>query len=295
MLSGMCSRCRLTTPTPADGMWLRGAATVKRVVLPRLPLPRGAEVLFPGLLVGILAAVGLTRSARHRGDARTLAAYVVIAILAAWASLGPVAGLYPVMMKILPGMSMLRAPARIGIVVTFALSVLAGFGFRSLRNGRPWLTPLCVALLVGELWVPWPLQGMPPPERPYQILAGLPRAGVVEFPFPFIRTDFHQHTRAMVRSMVNWQPLLNGYSDFTPADFKALAEPVNGFPNAESFAILRAHGVRYVIVRLSDYRGFRQQMVDRFPPYAKYLHQLTEDQDVRLYEIVAWPDGALTR
>src|SRR5205823_6273246 len=100
---------------------------------------------------------------------------------------------------------------------------------------------------------------------------------------------------AMVRSMVNWQPLLNGYSDFIPLDFKELAVPVNGFPDLRSFEILRAHSVRYVVVRLADYRQFRQQMIDRFPPYEKYLHQVTDDQDVRLYEIIGWPEGASTR
>ncbi len=94
----------------------------------------------------------------------------------------------------------------------------------------------------------------------------------------------------MVRSMTNWQPLVNGYSDFVPPDFEEMALPINGFPDAKSFAILRARGVRYVIVRLAEYRQFRQQMVDRFPPYDRYLHQLTDDQDVRLYEIVSWPE-----
>ena len=94
--------------------------------------------------------------------------------------------------------------------------------------------------------------------------------------------------------MVNWQPLLNGYSDFIPPDFRELALPVNGFPDARSFEILRAHGVRYIVLRLAEYRQFRQQMLDRFPPYEKYLQRLADEQDVRLYEIVSWPEGVPT-
>jgi hypothetical protein len=289
------ARDYLTTSTVVGETWLRGAAAIKRAALPRVSLPRGSEVLFPGLIVSTLAVIGLALGARNHGDGRVILGYAVIAALAAWASLGPVARLYPLMASALPGMSMLRAPARVGIVVTFALAVVAGFGYRFLQRDARWFAPVCLALLVAELWVPWPLQGMPPPERPYRLLAALPRAGVAELPFPYISTDFHQHTRAMVRSMTNWQPLLNGYSDFTPADFRDLALPVNGFPDDKSFAILRAHGIRYVVVRLADYRQFRQQMLDRFPPYEKYLRQLADDQDVRLYEIVSWPEGASTR
>jgi 4-amino-4-deoxy-L-arabinose transferase-like glycosyltransferase len=286
----------LTSGTMFGEAGLRAAAALKHAALPRLSLPRGPEVLFPGIVIGVLAAVGLARGVLDRGDRRTIFRYAVIALLAAWASLGPAAGLYVVMMKILPGISQLRAPARLGIIVTFALAVLAGFGYRRLQkpNERRWLTPICLAGLVIELWVPWPLQGMPPPERAYRVLATLPPAGVVELPFPYIPTDFHQHTRAMVRSMVNWQPLLNGYSDFIPPDFTQLALPVNGFPDVRSFEILRAHGVRYVILRLAEYREFRQQMLDRFPPFEKYLQRLADEQDVRLYEIVSWPEGVST-
>ena len=284
----------LTTGTTFGEIWLRAAATFKQVALPRLSMPRAVEVLFPGIVLSALAVIGLIRGARDRGDGRTIFNYAVLAGLAAWASFGPAAGLYPVMVRVLPGTLMLRAPSRLGIVVTFALAVLAGFGYRLLRKQKRWLAPVCLAALMGELWVPWPLQGMPPPERAYRMLATLPRAGVVELPFPYTRGDFHQHTRAMVRSMVNWQPLVNGYSDFIPGDFNELALPVNGFPDIRSFQILRDHGARYVILRLGDYRQFRQQMLDRFPPYEKYLHQLTDDQDVRLYEIVNWPEGVST-
>jgi hypothetical protein len=290
------ARDYLTTGTTFGEAWLRRAAVVKRIVLPRWSLPRGPEVLFPGIVISVLAAAALVRGARDRGDWRAIFGYLVIAGLAAWASFGPAAGLYTVMMKLLPGMSMLRAPARAGIIVTFALAVLAGFGYRLLQKpvGRRWLTPACLTALAIELWVPWPLQGLPPLERAYGMLAALPRAGVVELPFPYFRSDFHQHTRAMIRSMANWQPLLNGYSDFTPQDFRDLALPVNGFPDRRSFEILRAHGVRYVVVRLADYGQFRQQMLARFPPYEKYLHQLTDEQDVQLYEIVSWPEGVPT-
>ena len=270
---------------------LRGLAAIGRFVAPHSaggPAPN--EVLFPGVVVSALAAIGLTSAGQTAGDRRTLFGYIVIATLAAWASFGPDAYLYSAL-TLIPGSGMLRVPARLGIVVIFAVAVIAGFGLRRLGRSRRWVMPVCLAAVVAEVWVPWPLQAMPPPAHAYALLAQLPRGGVVEFPFPYVRTDFHSHTKAMVRSMANWQPLVNGYSDFIPEDFIELAEPINGFPDAMSFEILRAHQVRYVIVRLADYgtSEYRERLLARFPPYANSLHLLNDDQDVRLYEIVSWP------
>ena len=114
-------------------------------------------------------------------DRRQAIGYALIGIAAMWASFGPGGGLYLLLMKVLHGVSMLRAPARLGIVVTFALAVLAGFGFRDLAGRKRWLTAATLAFLVVELWVPWPLQAMPPPAQAYRLLATLPRGGVVEF------------------------------------------------------------------------------------------------------------------
>jgi hypothetical protein len=269
---------------------LRSLARIGQFIAPHLAAPRVNEVLFPGVVVTALAAVGLAAGGWRRGNGKLLAGYAVIAALACWASLGPDAHLYTVI-TLLPGSAMLRAPARMGVVVIFALAVLAGFGVHRLGSASRWVGAVCAIALVGELWVPWRLQAMPPPARAYLTLAQVPRGGVVELPFPYVRTNFHEHTKAMVRSMVNWQPLVNGYSDFIPGDFVELALPINGFPDPASFEILRTHGVRYVVVRVSDYgtTEYRRALLARFPPYARYLHLLTDDDDVRLYEIVSWP------
>jgi hypothetical protein len=131
---------------------------------------------------------------------------------------------------------------------------------------------------------------MAPLPRAYRVLSILPPGPVIEFPFPYVSTDFHSHTRAMLRSTENWLPLVNGYSDFIPSDFYQLALPINGFPDAASFALLKARGVRYVIVRLADYGAFREPLLARFVPYGSHLRLLTDDQDVQLYEILSWPD-----
>jgi hypothetical protein len=282
----------LTSATLLQSTTLNGLARVAHRLAPDVTPPDMTEVLFPGWMVSSMAVAGLATVARlSAADRRHVIGYAAIAVAAVWASLGPDAGLYS-LLGVLPGASLLRAPARFGIVAIFTLAVLAGFGLRRVSRGRPWVVMICLTFLVAELWVPWPLRAMTPLPRAYALLRQLPRGGVAELPFPYRRSDFHQHTRAMLRSTVNWQPLLNGYSDLTPADFYELAEPVNGFPDAQSFAILRTHQVRYAIVRLSDYGTgeVRDRLLARFPLYEKHLRLLSEDQGVRLYEITSWPE-----
>jgi hypothetical protein len=282
----------LTSATVLQSATFSGLARVAQRLAPGVLPPDMTEVLFPGWMVTGMAVAGLATVARlSAADRRHVIGYAAIAAAAVWASLGPDAGLYSVL-DVLPGASLLRAPARLGVVAIFALAVLAGFGLRRISRGRRWVVATCLAFVLAELWVPWPLRAMAPLPRAYTLLRQLPRGGVLELPFPYRRTDFHQHTRAMLRSTANWQPLLNGYSDFTPPDFYELAEPVNGFPDAASFTILRTHQVRYAIIRVTDYGTdeIRDRLLARFPPYEEHLRLLTDDQGVRLYEIVSWPE-----
>ena len=119
-----------------------------------------------------------------------------------------------------------------------------------------------------------------------------PRGAVVELHFPYRRTDEHQHARYMFWSMWHWQPLVNGYSDYIPPDFYEIAAPINYFPDPESFRIMKARAVRYVVVHLDTYSEgpIRDAMLARFPPYEKYLRLHAESGNSRLYEIVAWPE-----
>jgi hypothetical protein len=215
--------------------------------------------------------------------------YVLIAFVAGWASFGPRLGLYSMLASVVPLMSMLRTPVRFGIVVVFALAVLAGFGVRRLARGRAWVPAVLVPLVALELFVPWPLRAAPPVPRAYDLLAQLPRGPVVELLFNY-KPPFFPHTRFMYGSTHHWQRLVNGYSDLIPPDFQQVADAMTRFPDPASFEMLRARQVKYVVVHLDDYEPrFRDGLLARFPPYEKYLRLLTDEQNTLLYEIVAWP------
>ena len=250
------------------------------------------ESVFPGVTLLILAGVGIVAGLRSvlPADRRVVWTYVTLSVAALWASFGPKLGLYSLLAAVVPMMSLLRTPVRLGIVVVFALAVLAGFGVRHLTRRRPWLAYLIVPVVAAELFVPWPLDAAPPVPRAYQMLAQLPRGPVVELLFNYKRNEYWTHTRFLFGSTYHWQPLLNGYSDLIPPDYDAVANLMTRFPDDASFAMLKARGVRYVVVHLNDYLPqYQEILLARFPPYEKYLRELTRDDNVRLYEIVGWP------
>lgn len=262
---------------------------------------KGQEVLFPGFVVlaGAIAAVRrrpgpqAAPAAPGPSPARVMGFYASLGMLAVWAALGPDAGLYLWLSDSLPFMSFLRAPARLGILVVFALAVLAGFGLAAVvpsRRRAVWVGALVLLTAAEISAAPWPLREVPPLPPAYRMLAELPPGPVVEFHFPYQPTDLHRHTRYMFRSMWHWRPLVNGYSDHIPPDFRALMVPINGFPDAASFRILRERDVRYVTLDMETYGPEAQAvLLARFPPYRAYLRPLIEDGEVWLYEIVDYP------
>lgn len=254
---------------------------------------RPVEVLFPGLIVIALAALGIVHCARrtqHPAPSKAWPFYAALIVVAAWASMGPSAGLYVWLADVIPFMSFLRAPARFGVLVLFGVAVFAGWGVASLaRHGRRAVAvaTLLLALIVVETRVTWPLRPVPPVAEAYTVLAGLPRAGTVVLHFPYRAGEWFPHVEQMFWSMWHWQPLVNGYSDYIPPDVIDLAIPVNSFPSEEAFAILKARDVRYVLI---DWRTYNEAaaavMRARFPPFQQYLRPLVTTGDVYLYEII---------
>ena len=260
------------------------------------------EVLFPGFVLLVFAAAGLA-AVRRRADAgastraitpRLVAFYATITALAAWASFGPDGWLYTMLAKTVPFMSFVRTPARFGVVVLLGLAVLAGFGLRAWlpRRHAVWLAAALLVAISVEVKAKWGLREVPAVPEAYLALARLPPGPVVEFHFPYKPTDLHNHARSMFWSMWHWRPLVNGYSDFIPEDFRRIATPINSFPDPASFEILKARHVRYVVLHLETYTAgeIRQRMLDRFPPYAEYVRPLVQDGNVWLYEIVKYPN-----
>jgi hypothetical protein len=256
------------------------------------------DVLFPGVGLLTLGGTGCWLAFRRGQSTGVVAMYAAVSGFALWASFGPDGGLYLLMHYVVPGMSMLRAPARLGIVVVFGLAVIAGCAVARIERRWRWAPAVLVVVLAAELgvrtpewgWPSWPLRERPPLSPAYQRLATLPRGVLLEFPFPHVSSNYHNHAPAMFWSTYHWQPLVNGYSDLIPPDFNALALPINYFPDAESFVIARDRHVRYVLWHVDYYDAASQTVItSRLATYADYLRPVVRTNDIWLYEIVAFP------
>jgi hypothetical protein len=268
-------------------------------------LPGFNEVLFPGLLttaLGLAGAVWLLRAPVPSGPSGArlgrdvVVFYLLVAIFAFWSSFGPDAGLYGLFYHAIPVFSFLRAPGRMGIMVTLALVVLAAGFVARLIAGRPRrarAVAVAAALAFAEL-ATMPLAGFrraEPLSPVYSMLATLPHGVVVEFPYWYERSDFPRHAAYMLNSTAHWKPLVNGYSDHIPADFRRTVLPLSSFPSRESFGILARADARYVVFHLDMYNTrLRERLFERLKTYAPYLRPLAQEGPVWLFEIVDWPN-----
>jgi hypothetical protein len=264
--------------------------------------PRFIEVLFPGLLALVLAPVGIVAMLRtvrphevNRPNPReTLWLFGSLGILAVWASFGPAAGLYTVLYYAIPPFSFLRAPSRFGPVIMLSLAVFGAFGARELierlRLERTVSTGALLALAVLDLnQVPFHWERAPALPTPYAMLAQLPPAPLAEFPFYGERIAFHLHTRYMLFSTAHWFPLVNGYSDHIPADFREAAVVLDSFPSDQGFNVLKRRRVRYIAVHWDLFGSRRGEIEERLRAYAQHLRPLAADPAMTLYEVVFYP------
>ena len=219
-----------------------------------------------------------------------------MAVLAAWLSFGPDAGLYSLMYRYVPAFTLLRAPARFGIVVTLALAVLAALGTAHLLRGRrraPAIAAaLCLAAAAELISVPLPFREVPPTPAPYALLAHLPPGAVAEFPFFYREVDFHRHASYMLqldgaleaaRQRVQRLPAGRLPGDGHPGQF------VPGRWKHSTSSRSTARGTS-CSTRTGTITAACEKVEDRIRQYSPYLRKLASEGDIWLYEIVGWPD-----
>jgi hypothetical protein len=294
--------------------WLASAAWAHRWWLPAIP--GFTEVLFPGIVTLVFGMAGAWIGLRRKppapapvdehywGVAETppeprmsrgvVVFYVLTAVAAFWTTLGPAAGLYTLLYRTLPIFSMLRAPARTGVVVTLCLVVLASIAISTLLKKPSHPARLAVVLFLlasADLFrAPVRMQDRDPLPPAQYLLAELPPGPVIELPFWYERLDFHRHAFYMLNSTVHWRPLINGYSDVIPQDFRDAARPLSAFPDPASFEILKRIGARYALFHLDSYdERSRERLMERLTEYEPYLKPHHTDGELWLFEIRGFP------
>jgi 4-amino-4-deoxy-L-arabinose transferase-like glycosyltransferase len=263
--------------------------------------PRFTDVVFPGFLALILGLTGLVLAFTNREARSTQRPYREIAVLygslgalAFWASFGPAAGLYAVLFRI-PLFAFLRAPVRFGLIVVFALAVMASVGLmlmlaRYSARTRASVAAALVIVGIAELNIlPFPWQPALPQSSSYDVLAQMRPGPLAEFPFYGERPAFPLHTQYMAFSAAHWMPLLNGYSDHIPAEFRQEAPILASFPSRESFDVLRRRRIRYMGIHWDMYGGRAGDIRERLEPFLHHLRPIAGDSGMQLYEIVSFP------
>lgn len=238
-------------------------------LLHRFGTPEGQ--LFPGLAALVLAC-GAVLARRHASSPpaeattprRTAAVYAWGLAWAVMLSLGTHTPVYGAVLRAVPPLDGLRAPARFGMLVLLALSVLAALGFRAWRERvragsdarrHVTLTAAVVLLLVAEYAShfgplhPWPR------EAPLYArwLEAQPAGVVIELPVPRANAlPLHEAEWSYIGRFHN-QPLANGYSGYYPPPYIELIESLARFPSWESLTALGRRGVRYVVLHEDRY------------------------------------------
>lgn len=225
--------------------------------------------------------------------------YVLLGAIAFWTSFGPPAGLYTAFYYAIPVFSFLRAPARVGIMVAMVLGVLMAIGLTEILRTRSKRTSIVACTILGAVMVmelmtaPLRVSEAPPLNPAYRMLAQLPKGPVAEFPFFYERQDFPRHAQYMLNSTWHWRPLINGYSDHIPEDFRDIVRPLSSFPSREGFRLLRERRARYVLFHLSLYdRRSRERLLRQIETYSAYLTPIYRDDDVWMFSISGWPPRA---
>ncbi len=285
------------------GAWFNSSAWAHRWWAPYLRAP--SEGLFPGILAIVLGIYGGYLSIRRPASpaapgspaplARDIAwFYVGLAIFTLWLTFGPEAGLFTLLYNTVPVFSFLRAPSRAGIVVTLCLVILAAPALKALmhRTRATAAFAVLLALAVADLYrAPLRMREAPPLPSVFTTLARLPRGPVIELPYWPEARAYHRHAEYMLLSTYHWQPLINGYSDHIPQDFRDNAPVLSGFPSRESFAILEPLGARYAVFHMNLMGDdTRAEVIARLEnDYAPYLRPIEQDGDVWLFEIIGFP------
>jgi len=204
--------------------------------------------LFMGIVVPLLALVGLwpTLSASR-------IAYAIGLVVAFDISLGFNGVTYPWLHAYVLPYRGLRVPARMAMIVGLALAILAGYGMarlcRSIRNR----TIVATVLVMLTAIVTLEYRSRPPLKKiwtsPPGIYAALPPGtNNVLLELPLLFPDIVIEPIYMYFSTFHWNPLLNGYSGFSPHSYYYLRDLLATFPDAKSLDELHRRGLTHVVV-----------------------------------------------
>ncbi len=181
---------------------------------------------------------------------------------------------YLLMYYILPAFDVMRVPARFGIIVLFAASILSIGGIYYLFDRfkvhpiKKWITPIIVCLVIMEyLAFPFPMHliqtGDNVPEVYHWLKDQEINGGVAEVPArkgdgtkydPVYGERRHEFTQREVKyfyyTTYHNKPIINGYSTFFPETYREITSCINTILDPASQETLKSYNVNIFIVHL---------------------------------------------
>ncbi len=261
----------------------------------------GSYNLFPGLIVPGLALAGAIVLWRRRvRPSREAWALLVMAAVAALVAMGPLIrifghelgpGPWAFLRDVVAVFEQIRVTSRAGIFLALPLAMLAAKGLTLLRPRPLGLALLGVVGLAETLIAPIPMPDWtkvidtreePPPV--YRWLAEQPgRDAVVHLPMfdgrALLRRPAFHESVYMVYSTLHWKPMVNGYAGIEPQGYVRIQQQMMTFPSEEFLGLLRAVGVRHIVVHRRGY-GPNQ--------WSRFQGQMAEVRPGSLREVAAF-------
>jgi hypothetical protein len=248
---------------PPDG-WTWGgllrAGEPERQLYPGL-FALGCAVV--GLATGFSSPAAAVRQENRPTWTRSIVTYALVGLTALSVSLGPGAWRpYGLLLRIVPGFSGMRVPARAGIIVHLALIVLGAAGAARLLGRLPRRVALITAVTLGAIIL---VEGhaapsvdpFPPIERrldraAYEWLRDSPPGAAIELRITQ-QNDFHPFTLFyQFNTRIHHHRIVNGYSGWPSVLQEFLGGPAAPFDDPAAIPdvlhALRAIGVRYLLL-----------------------------------------------
>jgi hypothetical protein len=228
----------------------------------------GEQTVYVGLIPLGFAVVGLW-TWRHRRD-RLSGAVLLTGAAALLLSFGPGGGWSPFdLLTQLPGMSLVRAPARFALLVMLAMALLVAFGAAQLRVRLKRRAPAVLVLLaligLSESYVIGFPGGKPaqlPVPEVYRRLKALPPGPLLSLPSYRATPEAFREADYLLFSTAHWQPIVNGYGRQEPPSHGETMATIARFPAPAAVQKLREIGVRYVVVHTGRASELRQAVLD---------------------------------
>lgn len=216
---------------------------------------RTENALFAGFLPSILFFVGAVAVWRRRreGPPDLWGRGLALSGLICFALTFPV--VYAPLMRVVPGLSGMRVPARFYAFVSLTLVYFAARGVDFLRErisypqARAALVAALAIVLAVELapqpfrWVSLPREESFP--EVYRWIARQPDVKAI-LELPIYRNA--RETRYIYYSTLHWKPLANGFSGYDPPSHQRLTSQIRFLPEGAALDLLREMWISHIVV-----------------------------------------------